>query len=100
MKNTANYGASFANMGNIDTTIRFGIGIALIGVTLTFHQQGNPYTIFTALLAIPIIATSILRWCPIYSLLNFSGNLKITLPANLGTATAPSLRPSSKLNAA
>lgn len=54
-----------ANVGHLDRTIRFVLGIALL--SLYFFLPGDQR--FIAFIGLIPLATAFLRWCPLYTLL-------------------------------
>ncbi|MDH5324444.1 MAG: DUF2892 domain-containing protein [Gammaproteobacteria bacterium] len=57
------------NVGSMDQSIRFALGLGLIAVPLSNQSVDADVAALTALLAIPVMFTAISRWCPIYALL-------------------------------
>ena len=62
--------SSVANVGMIDSAVRLAIGSSLIGGFLLFSPTPVGWTAILPLLAIPVMATAIMGWCPLYSLSN------------------------------
>ena len=57
------------NVGTLDRDLRFILGAVLIGLALFVAPRAEgPYAL-AALLAIPLIATGIMQWDPLYALL-------------------------------
>jgi len=61
---------SYANIGIVDRTLRFGIGSMLIISLLTMSTM-NAGMVFT-LMAIPLITTAIMAWDPVYAILGIN----------------------------
>lgn len=58
------------NVGTIDRAVRFGVGSILIASLLTMNMMHADMVL--ALLAIPLIATAITAWDPVYAALNIN----------------------------
>jgi len=57
-----------ANVGNTDRIVRIAAGLLILG--LFFVLEGNAR--WVGLVGIVLIATGLVRWCPIYRLLGMS----------------------------
>lgn len=62
--------SSVANVGMTDSAVRLAIGSSMIGGFMLFSPTPVGWSALLPLLAIPIVATAILGWCPLYSLSN------------------------------
>ena len=58
------------NVGHFDQYIRFAIGAGLIAVPLMYDGVDAEYAALTSLIAIPILFTAIVRWCPVYAFMH------------------------------
>ncbi len=57
----------YANVGMTDSASRLAIGSIMIGGFMLFSPTPVGWTVIMPLLAIPVISTAIIGWCPIYS---------------------------------
>lgn len=58
----------YPNMGEVDKYVRYGIGAMLIGSVLILAPSPMGWDVLMPLLAIPIVASAILGWDPLYAL--------------------------------
>lgn len=58
----------YPNMGKLDKYVRYGIGALLIGSVLFLAPSTMGWDVLIPLLAIPIVASAILGWDPLYAL--------------------------------
>lgn len=56
------------NIGNIDKSIRFGIGVLLIGVILFINTPTLGWYVLFPLFAVPVIVSAYVGWDPLYAL--------------------------------
>ena len=56
------------NVGMADGASRLAIGSIMIGGFMLFSPTPVAWTVILPLLAIPIISTAIIGWCPVYAL--------------------------------
>ena len=81
------------NVGMTDSAMRLATGSVMIGGFMLFSPTPVGWTVILPLLAIPVIVTAIIGWCPIYALakVKTTGRLSRALKVqqSLSRPTAP-----------
>jgi hypothetical protein len=80
---------SAVNVGMTDSAVRLAVGSAMIGGFMLFSPTPVGWTVLLPLLAIPVIVTSIIGWCPTYSVAKVNTSRvykvkKVALPRFIG----------------
>lgn len=75
------------NVGMIDSAVRLATGSAMIGGFMLLSPTPVGWSVILPLLAIPVIVTAIIGWCPVYAL------FKVNTMDKLTTTGAEILRP-------
>lgn len=58
------------NVGEVDRYFRVALGMSLIAVPLFYDGVDAEFAALTSLIAIPIMFTAIVKWCPVYAFMH------------------------------
>lgn len=56
------------NIGNIDKSIRYAVGVLLLAVTLLINTPTLGWYVLFPLISIPVIVSAYVGWDPLYAL--------------------------------
>lgn len=66
------------NMGTVDRVIRIAIALAIVVLFLTYEITGVTAIVFIAL-AVVMVVTSLVSFCPLYAILHINTAKKLKL---------------------